>query len=171
MAALVGLSGCGDGGGSGSSAPPPVTVTLSGAVTFDFVPAVAGRGLDYSATAVRPARGVTVELLSGGSSVATTTTDALGGYTFSVTSNTDVSLQVRAQMLRVGTPSWEFRVVDNVNANALYALAGSAFNTGAADSTRNLHAASAGPGRPIRMRARRRRSRFSTWSTTPCSSC
>src|SRR5688572_6877016 len=68
------LAGCG--GGSSSAAPPaqpppppppppPATVSLSGQVTFDFVPAVPGRGLDYAATEARPARGVTVELLTG----------------------------------------------------------------------------------------------------------
>ncbi len=45
-------------------------------------------------------------------------------------------------MIRVGAPSWDFRVVDNVNGNALYTLAGTAFNTGGAAVTRNLHAAS-----------------------------
>jgi hypothetical protein len=116
---------------------------VSGQVTFDFVPAVAGQGLHYAATAARPARGVTIELLQGGAVVASTTTDTTGNYSFAgVAANTAVSLRVRAEMLRVGSPSWDFRVVDNVNADALYTLAGTVFNTGAANVTRNLHAAS-----------------------------
>jgi hypothetical protein len=149
------LSAC-SGGGSDDPAPPanappastPTTVTVSGAVTFDFVPAVASSsnlrfgGLDYAATVPRPARGVTVELLQGQTVAASTTTDASGQYSFSAPASTEVSVRVRAEMLRVGAPSWDFRVVDNVNSNALYTLAGTAFDTGTAAVTRNLHAPS-----------------------------
>jgi hypothetical protein len=151
------LAGCG--GGSSSAAPPaeppppppppgpaPATVALSGQVTFDFVPAVAGRGLDYAATEARPARGVTVELLTGGTVTSSTATDASGNYSFNVPASTDVSLRVRAEMIRVGSPSWDFRVVDNVSGNALYTLAGTVFNTGEANLTRNLHAPSGWDG-------------------------
>jgi hypothetical protein len=141
MALLVGC-----GGGSSSAAPAPApgtTVAVSGQITFDRVPAVAGQGLVYAQTVVQPARGVTVELLQSGSVSASTTTDATGNYSFGdVPANTDVSIRVRAEMLRVGTPSWSFRVVDNVNGEALYTLAGAVFNTGTANVTRNLHAAS-----------------------------
>jgi hypothetical protein len=143
IAVLMGLAGCG--GGSSSAAPSPVAapVTVSGEVTFDFVPAVAGQGLSYAAMAARPARGVTVELLQNGVVTASTTTDTTGTYSFAtVAANIDVSLRVRAELLRVGAPSWDFRVVDNVNGDALYTLAGAVFNTGATNVTRNLHAAS-----------------------------
>jgi hypothetical protein len=136
------LAGCG-GGSSADPAPAPGTVSLSGQVTFDRVPAVAGQGLVYAQTVVQPARGVTVELLRGGSVSTSTTTDAFGNYSFAnVPQSTDVSVRVRAEMLRVGNPSWNFRVVDNVNGEALYTLAGAVFNTGTANVTRNLHAAS-----------------------------
>jgi hypothetical protein len=136
------LAACSDGG---SEIPGPAlgTVLLSGQVTFDRVPAVAGQGLVYAETVARPARGVTVELLERGSVSASTTTDALGNYSFAaVPQSTDVSVRVRAEMLRVGNPGWNFRVVDNVNGEALYTLAGAVFNTGTTDVTRNLHAAS-----------------------------
>src|ERR1700752_72589 len=131
------LAGCGDG-----SSPPPGTVVVSGQVTFDKVPAVAGQGLVYAQTVVQPARGVTVELLQAGVVSASTTTDATGNYSFaSAPENADVSIRVRAEMLRVGSPSWNFRVVDNVNGEALYTLAGTGFNTGDTDGIRNLHSA------------------------------
>jgi hypothetical protein len=143
--ALAACDGSGDDADPGS--PAPATVTLSGEVTFDLVPAVAGRGLDYAATVARPARGVTIELLRNGVVEASTTTDASGRYTFAAPMNADVSLRVRAEMLRIGSPSWDFRVVDNVNGDALYTLAGSAFNTGGGASlTRNLHAPSGWSG-------------------------
>lgn len=146
------LAGCGggggDGGGAAAAAPPPqqntpgVNVTLSGIVTFDFVPAVAGIGLDYANTRASPARGVTVELVQGASVLASTTTDAAGAYSFSVAQNTNVAVRVRAQMIRTGSPSWDFRVADNTNGDAQYVLDGTAASTGTANSTRNLHAAS-----------------------------
>jgi hypothetical protein len=45
-------------------------------------------------------------------------------------------------MQQSGAPSWNFRVADNTNNDALYALDGPAFNTGTANSTHSLHAAS-----------------------------
>lgn len=143
------LAACGGGGGDDPTplAPPGAAVTISGRVTFDRVPVVAGRGLDYAATVASPARGVTIELLQGGAVTASTTTDAAGSYSFgNIAVSTDVSLRVRAELLRVGMPSWDFRVVDNVNGDALYTLAGAVFNTGTADVTRNLHAASGWTG-------------------------
>jgi hypothetical protein len=135
------LAACSSGGNADPAAP--ATVTVSGQVTFDRVPAVAGQGLVYAQTVVQPARGVTVELLQAGSVRASTTTDAMGAYSFtSAPQNADVSIRVRAEMLRIGSPSWNFRVVDNMNGEALYTLAGAVFNTGATDVTRNLHAAS-----------------------------
>jgi hypothetical protein len=136
------LAGCGS-SGDAEPAPAPGTVSLTGQVTFDRVPAVAGQGLVYAQTVVQPARGVTVELLQAGSVRSSTTTDAMGNYSFAdAPQNTDVSVRVRAEMLRIGNPSWNFRVVDNVNGEALYTLAGAVFNTGTTSVTRNLHAAS-----------------------------
>lgn len=149
--AVVLLAGCGGGGGDGGGGkgggpPTPATVTVSGTITFDFVPAVAGIGLDYLNTHPVPARGVTVQLLAGTNVLASTTTDAAGAYSFTAASNLDVSLRARAELLRVGTPSWTFTVVDNANDDALYALDGGAFNTGSANSTRDLRAASGWDG-------------------------
>jgi hypothetical protein len=147
-AVLAGLAAsCGGGGGGGASAiPPPASVTVSGAVTFDYVPVVAGGGLDYAATRPRPARGVTVELVSGGAVLASTVTDAEGRYSFEVAPNTNLSLRARAEMLRSSGPSWDVRVVDNTNEDALYVLSGQAFDVGTTSYTRNLHAASGWDG-------------------------
>jgi len=142
---LMLLAGCG--GGESSAAPAPSGIGIGGRVTFDRVPVVAGEGLAYDETTPQPARGVTVELVQGTTVLASTTTDAAGNYAFgNVAMNTDVALRVRAEMLRVGTPSWDFKVVDNVNNEALYTLAGAVFNTGTSDVTRNLHAESGWTG-------------------------
>ena len=144
-AALV--AGCGGGSeaapaGDPSAQSPGANVTLSGTVTFDLVPAVAGFGLDYASTQPSPARGVTVELVENGAVRASTTTDTAGGYSFSVAPERTVTVRVRAHMVKSGTPSWDYRVVDNVNDDALYVLDGTPASTGSADSTRNLHAPS-----------------------------
>jgi hypothetical protein len=149
------VAGCGGGGGdvnatdgafTGAPLAPPSSsggnVTISGKVTFDRVPSVPGLGLDYLHTVPKPARGVSVELRSGATVLATTVTDAAGAYSFSVAPNLDVALRVRAEMVQSGTPGWDFRVLDNTQGDALYVLAGTVFNTGTADATRDLNAPS-----------------------------
>ena len=139
-AAALGLlaSGCGGGGGGGGGTP--ADVTLSGTVTFDFVPM--GNGLDYGQTQARPVRGATVEIVSGGAVLTTTKTSPTGSYSVTVPQNRSVFVRVKAQMQQTGAPSRDFRVLDNTNSDALYALDGPESSTGTAASTRNLHAPS-----------------------------
>jgi hypothetical protein len=141
-AAAVGLlaSGCGGGGGGGGGGGPPANVTLSGTVTFDFVPT--GNGLDYGQTQPRPVRGATVEIVSAGAVLTTTKTGTTGSYSVSVPTNRSLFVRVKAQMQQAGSPSWDFRVLDNTNGDALYALDGPESSTGTAASTRDLHAPS-----------------------------
>jgi hypothetical protein len=145
-AAVAVAAGCGGDDDPADAPVPPATtgnVTVSGLVTFDFVPTIPGLGLDYAGTTRKPARGVAVQLVGGGGTVlASTTTDAAGAYAFSVAQDLDVSLRVRAEMVRDGSPGWDFRVLDNTASDALYVLGGAPFNTGSASATRNLHAAS-----------------------------
>jgi hypothetical protein len=128
---------------------PELFVTVSGTITFDYVPVVAvvNTRLDYSNTEARPARGVTVQLIdaSDSSVIETVATDENGGYSFTVGSNLPVFLRVRAEMLQA-SPSWNVRVVDNTQGNALYVMDGSQFDTGNSDSTQNLRADSGWTG-------------------------
>jgi hypothetical protein len=147
------LAACGGGSGGGSPAPPPPpppppgTVTISGTITYDFVPHAAVGGLDYAGTVSRPARLVTVHFIEGASTVrATTTTDITGNYSLSVPPNLTGFVRARAESVQTGTPGWDFRVLDNVNGDALYTLDGAALSSGTADSTRNLHADSGWTG-------------------------
>lgn len=145
------LVACG-GGGGGSSAPPPPpppvgNVTISGTITFDKVPfsAAGNGGLDFANTnGNAPVRGATVQAIAatGQTVLATTTTDASGNYSVTVAGNTDLFIRVRAEMLRTGTPSWNFTVRDNTATEALYTLDGPSSSSGAANSTRNLAARS-----------------------------
>ncbi len=137
------LNACGGGGGS-SSPTNPNLVTVSGTITYDFVPYKADFiGLDYSAIDVRPARGVVVELRdSADSLVATTSTNDEGFYSARVEANTVLRVQVNAQLKRSQAPIWDMTVNDNTTNNRLYALVGSEANVGDSNSTRNLHAPS-----------------------------
>jgi hypothetical protein len=141
--AVLLLAGCNHGG---SSAPPlGPDVTLSGTVTFDFVPTadVAGTPqLDYANTRNAPVRGVTVEIHNGSTVMATTTTDDAGAYSVSVASNENVFVRARAEMIRDGSPGWSVTVTDNTQSDALFVLDSPTFMLGADGATQDLHAAS-----------------------------
>ncbi len=151
---LAGCGGGGGGGGSTASTPPPPDpdATISGRVTFDDVPHFTSganvNGLDYASVATLPVRDAVVELVApvGGTVLATTRTDADGNYLTTVPRGTRVFVRVKAQVQRTGTPSWDFRVVDNTASGALYALDGSAFDADAASLVRDLHAGSGWDG-------------------------
>ena len=119
--------GCGGSGGSSLA----TSVTVSGAVTFDFVPADKVSGLLYTNTSKKPARRVLVEAISDSSVLASTSTNDAGGYSVSVPINTIIKIRVKAQMLKTDSPSWDFQVVDNTNSKALYTM-DSALSTQAA---------------------------------------
>ncbi len=143
-----GVAGSGSsGGGAGAGGAPSVTsVTISGTVTYDRVPFAAAQngGLDFANAQPVPVRGATVQAVAAGGStvLASTTTDAAGQYSLTVTANTDLFLRVRAELVRTGTPAWTVTVRDNTAGDALYTLDGSVFNSGAANVTRNLAARS-----------------------------
>ncbi len=149
--AIILIGGCGGGeSGSNVAAKPSDGVPVSGRVTFDRVPFGSGNdaGLDFALATPAPVRGATLEIVAGagGSILATGVTSTDGNYILNVQPNTDVFVRVRAEMLRTGTPAWNFTVRDNTRSDALYVLDGSVFNTGAAGVTRNLHAASGWSG-------------------------
>lgn len=151
FAALAGCSG--DGNSSGETNPIPIElVTLSGQATFDFIPAITGVSglprLDYNAIEARPARRVSIQIVNDltGAVIGATTTGDDGSYSVAVPENTVIKLRARAELLQSGSPGWNVRVVDNTQANALFVLDSTPFDTGATDSTRDLHAGSGWTG-------------------------
>ena len=153
---LIGLgalgAGCGDRieGGPGDAPVPAIsveTVSVSGRITFDYVPVVSdeGVGLDYNATEARPARGVSVHLLTGDRTEETAITDKDGRYRIDAPRETEVSLSVRAE-LGTGDSSPLARVLDNTREDSLYTMDGMPFSTGDTDLVRDLHAASGWTG-------------------------
>ncbi len=147
--------GGGGGGGGGGFNPPPAgtTVTVSGTVSYQFVPPNAAcNGLNFSATFVRPIRGATVVLLNNsGAEIARMASTDSGAYSFAdVAANSSVRIRVLAESKRVGLPNWDVEIRDNVNTSAAppplesrpkYSIESTLFDTGSNDLTRNLTAA------------------------------
>ena len=134
--------------GAAASATVDVTVApesqVSGHIDFDLVPFnPATSGLDFTQTSAAPVRGAVVEAISTADRstiLATGSTDDAGNYALAFKGGVGFFLRVKAQMLATGTPSWNFRVVDNTSANALYVLDGQ--DTTNDGGVHNLHAAS-----------------------------
>lgn len=136
--------GCGGSGGNGGSSPA-TSITVSGTVTFDCIPADKVSGLLYTNITKKPARRVLVEAISASDSsvLASTSTDDAGGYSVSVPANRIIKIRVKAQMLKTDTPSWDFQIVDNTNGKALYTMDSASFDTGDVNiSGKNLNASS-----------------------------
>jgi len=145
------LVGCGGGGGGSSfpaDTPSTGSVTISGTVTYDLVPANADHiGLDYDNIRKETVKGVRVDAIDiTNQSLVSTTTDASGHYTFSVPNNTQMKIRVSAKMLKTGTPAWDVKVIDNTNSNALYVMEGALSSSGLTNSQRHLNAASGWDG-------------------------
>lgn len=134
---------------SRSSSSAVAQVNLSGTVTFDYIPHNINRiGLNYSAVEKRPVRGAMVEAVGeSGSVIATSSLSNEGRYNFTLPLNTMVKVRIKAQLAQAGqSPKYDFRVTNNTNNNALYAVETTLATTGTADSVRNLHAASGWDG-------------------------
>jgi hypothetical protein len=123
-------------------------ITLSGKITYDFVPHNANQiGLNYNAIERRPGRGLTVELLGESNQVLMAgVTDNSGNYAFAVERNKLVKVRAKAQLSRLNTPSWNFKVTDNTSNNALYVMDGSLLAVSDTNAVRDLHASSGWTG-------------------------
>ncbi len=131
------LAGCpGDEGGGGGVAG---SGTVSGRVTYDFVPAVystsQGAGtLAFNQAEQRPARNAVVQVREGNTVLATGATDAQGNYSVSFDAKGTGALTVVALAKSV---SPEIQVVDNTDGKSIWAI-GDSIHTGA--NTMNLYA-------------------------------
>jgi hypothetical protein len=149
LALSLAIAACGGGGGGGGDdEPPSEVVTVDGRIRFDRVPTnpVTG-GLDYGSTRADPVRGVIVEAVDPQDRVvAETVTDDNGRYALQVASGRTLRIRVQARMRRLGTPSWDFEVVDNTSDDLRYALESEPVDIGATGETINLRAESGWDG-------------------------
>lgn len=137
--AAVLAGGCGGGGGGGGGDQPTGPMTVSGTVTYDFVPATydpgtGAGGLGFDAAEPRPVRNAVVQAVRGSTVLATTTTDASGAYTLSFESPSSRDLGIVA-LARTTDPVIAVR--DNTDGNAVWAI-GDAIT--ASTTTLDLHA-------------------------------
>lgn len=163
------LHACGGGGGFNSVPNPDATVTVSGKITFER-PHFAddARGLDMTNPDELPARSVVVQAIdaSSNSVLAETNTDASGAYSFAVPGDRLIFVRAKAQIVSTGSsPTYNFRVLNNTNNNALYTLDSSSFNTGTANVSRNLKAASGWNGTAYSSDAERTAAPFAILDT------
>lgn len=120
-------------------------VTVSGKITFDRVPIGSSGGLDYNRITQEPAREIVVALIdSSKNSIATTTTDKNGQYSFTgISQNTSVKVRAYAMSKKTANSgSWDVAIVDNTNDDAQYVIEGSLASVGTQNSIRNLNAPS-----------------------------
>ncbi len=119
--------------------PPEADYSISGVVTYDYVPqGDLGSGLDYASTERRPIRHARVVLISSWdcSEIAETTSDESGAYRFDYTGPANVRLWVYAE-----TTDPPIRVEDNTADDAVYVYQSDAVNA-AETSTLNANAGS-----------------------------
>jgi hypothetical protein len=108
----------GNGGGGFNEPGPQAIVTVSGTLSYEFVPPNLNcAGLNFSAIEVRPIRGATVVLLNqtGGEMARMPSSDS-GAYAFAgVSPNTSVRIRVLAESKLSSVASWDVEVRDNVD--------------------------------------------------------
>lgn len=128
---------------SSSTSSSAIATTVSGSVTFDWVPHKTNHlGLDYPATQIKSVRGVVVELVNAADEViASQTTNNAGQYSFNVLLNQEVQIRVLAQ-LQFAETGWNVFVRDNTASDALYAVQGNLLAVSSENEIRNLHIAS-----------------------------
>lgn len=120
-----GTTGGGTGGGAtGGGGPQTGTFTVTGTVTYDFVPATYSVAsdtgtLNFAASTQRPVRNAQVRVLEGTAVLAMTNTSNTGTYslTFTATGAGALTVQVLA---RTSTPA--ITIQDNTANNAIWAI-------------------------------------------------
>ncbi|WP_164001513.1 hypothetical protein [Pyxidicoccus caerfyrddinensis] len=145
LALTLALVGCGDDDDDddddedckGGSAGNPVT--LSGKVTYDFIPATYSTNtrtgtLGFAQSAERPVRSAVVQVRQGTNTLTTGTTDEQGNYQLSFTPGACGALTLVA-LAKSTNP--EIQVEDNTDGDAIWALGDSITAT---TTTKNLHA-------------------------------
>jgi len=121
---------------------------VSGSVTFDLVPLnTATNGLNYDAISQSPIRGATIQAINAaGTVMESSQTDENGDYSLTVDNNTDMRIRVLSEIVTSEGGSYNVSVVDNTSNDAVYAIQGDIFDSGEADSVRDLNADSGWDG-------------------------
>ncbi len=153
---LISIAACGGGGDPTTTITPTVTppvtppatngtVSLSGKITYDFVPATysvttkTGK-LDFSQTTAKPVRNASVKVLQGTTILVTTKTDDTGNYQLSYTPSGTSLLKLVVYAESANPP---IQIADNTDGGAVWTMYDTLDGT---STTKNLHAASGWTG-------------------------
>ncbi len=154
------MQGCGGGSGAAPSGissvtppvvvPPPATptqVSVTGQATYELVPTNPFTGgLNYAAIADRPARGVTIQAISGGNVLASAVSNDQGNFTITLPINTSYFLRMRAEVVSssgpAGTVLAAISVKDNTAQDALWVVDGAQAQSGTANTSNSISAGS-----------------------------
>nr|WP_158382928.1 hypothetical protein [Comamonas testosteroni] len=144
-------SGQSPGAGQGGQAVlKPIAGQVIGYITYDSVPLTASSGLDYASTQKRPVREALVEVVDGGTVLASGMTDSHGYYALPVPTGREVVVRVQARM-GSSDGRWNVAVRDNTGAGfpqaaPVYAMSSSKQSVAAEGAVLDLHAASGWTG-------------------------
>ncbi|WP_342380604.1 hypothetical protein NVS55_13270 [Myxococcus stipitatus] len=125
LALALGLTVLGCNGDDDGEEGPPVDVTLSGKVTYDFVPAsyspaTRSGTLGFGQATAKPVRDVTIQVLGKNNTVlGKATTDSSGRYELKYTAGEGANVTLAA-LAKTNTPA--IQVEDNTSNNAIWAV-------------------------------------------------
>jgi hypothetical protein len=122
----------------------PLQVTVTGQASYESVPANQITGaLNYAGSVKKPARGITVQAVSAGAVLASTTANDQGNFSLNLPVNTAYFLRMRAELVAApGAASWAVSIKDNTAKDALWVVDGAPAQSGAANSTVSISAGS-----------------------------
>jgi len=145
---LSSLTACGGGGeaidlAETCSLGANPAITVQGEITFDRIALLNSGALDFNNISQQPAKNIIVEAVCGSETISALTDDN-GQYILSIPSGTKgIFVRAKAQMIKIGIPSWQVTVTDDSQAGELvFALDSRRFNVNATAVTKNLHAPS-----------------------------
>ena len=117
-------------------------VRVSGKITYDSIGTNSNyKGLDYNTIVQLPSKNVVVEAVNtNNETISNTQTDDNGEYFFNVKAQSIIKIRVSARIFHIGESTWDMKVVDNTNNQALYVIEGNFLTVGMSDSFRDLHA-------------------------------
>jgi hypothetical protein len=143
MATACSMQGAADSasGPSVNTAPTGPPFTLSGSITYEYVPAIqvglSGGKIDYTQKATKPARRIVVQAISNGFVEGESSTDDNGDFVLPVPTGRAVQVRALAKVYStnytsdgIGSDncngsSWDVRVVDNTASRAQWSVTGS----------------------------------------------
>ena len=132
---------------STSSCDATGEVNVSGILSYERVPHNAGTsGLDYASITSLPIRGAVVEVIctTDGLMYDTGVSDVSGNYVLTAPNGVASFIRVKAQLLDMSASNWDFQVIDNTSAGALYVMDGSSFTPAGVDVTGESYLAGSG---------------------------